>query len=141
LLLNLELKKYTTTQEVTTRTVEFPSIEATDVLTEVLRIGAQALLTRAIETKSDDGLVTWSSFDDELAEGKDFPIVRQMTRTELISHRADGQIQRMGGSGRGERHRQSVLTNVLSDTEKYAQMPPGENDCKLGAMGKSAFRD
>lgn len=41
------------------------------------------LLVYLLEPQSDDGLVTWNFLDDELAEGKDFPIVRLMTRTDL----------------------------------------------------------
>ena len=38
-------------QEVTTTTVEFPSTESTDVLTEILREGAQTLLVHAVEAE------------------------------------------------------------------------------------------
>ena len=38
-------------QEVSTTTVSFPSTASKDVLTEVLRQGAQAMLTTAIEAE------------------------------------------------------------------------------------------
>ena len=38
-------------QEVTTTTVQFPSMESKDVLTEILRDGAQALLVQAVEAE------------------------------------------------------------------------------------------
>jgi putative transposase len=44
-------KEYATMQEVTTKAVSFPSAQAKDVLTEILREGAQTLLVEAIEAE------------------------------------------------------------------------------------------
>jgi len=46
-----QLKEYATMQEVTTTTVDFPSTAATDVLTGILREGAQTLLVQAVEAE------------------------------------------------------------------------------------------
>ena len=46
-----EPKEYATLQEVTTTTFPFPSSEAKDVLTEILREGAQTLLVQAIHAE------------------------------------------------------------------------------------------
>jgi hypothetical protein len=48
---------YATMQEVTATTVEFSSTEAKDVLTEILRDGAQSLLVQAVETEDSDGSI------------------------------------------------------------------------------------
>jgi len=48
---------YATLQEVTATTVEFSSTEAKDVLTEILRDGAQSLLVQAVETEDSDGSI------------------------------------------------------------------------------------
>ncbi len=52
-------------QEVTTKTVEFPSTEATDVLTEILREGAQTLLVQAIEAEVAEWIDGHASLKDE----------------------------------------------------------------------------
>ena len=52
-------------QEVTTKTVEFPSTEATDVLTEVLREGAQTLLTQAVEAEVAEWIDRHAHLKDE----------------------------------------------------------------------------
>ena len=52
-------------QEVTTRTVEFPSAEATDVLTEILREGAQTLLVQAVEAEVAEWIDRHASLKDE----------------------------------------------------------------------------
>jgi len=52
-------------QEVTTKTVEFPSTEATDVLTEILREGAQTLLVQAVEAEVAEWIDRHASLKDE----------------------------------------------------------------------------
>jgi hypothetical protein len=41
------------------------------------------LLVYLLEPQSEDGLVTWNFFDDVLAEGKDFPVVRLVREEKL----------------------------------------------------------
>jgi len=65
LVLNYQLKEYATMQEVTTKTVEFPSTEATDVLTEILREGAQTLLVQAVEAEVAEWIDRHASLKDE----------------------------------------------------------------------------
>lgn len=52
-------------QEVTTTTVEFPSAETTDVLTEILREGAQTLLTQAVEAEVAEWIERHAHLKDE----------------------------------------------------------------------------
>ena len=52
-------------QEVTTKPVEFPSTEATDVLTEILREGAQTLLVQAVEAEVTEWIDRHSHLKDE----------------------------------------------------------------------------
>jgi putative transposase len=52
-------------QEVTTRTVDFPSTEAKDVLTEILRGGAQRLLVQAIEAEVAQWIEEHAHLKDE----------------------------------------------------------------------------
>lgn len=52
-------------QEVTTTSVSFPSTEAKDVLTEILREGAQTLLVQAIEAEVADWIDRHAHFTDE----------------------------------------------------------------------------
>ena len=52
-------------QEVTTRTVEFPSTKATDVLTEILREGAQTLLVQAVEAEVAQWIERHAHLKDE----------------------------------------------------------------------------
>ncbi len=52
-------------QEVTTTTVEFPSTEANDVLTAILREGAQTLLAQAIETEVAQWIDGHAHLNDE----------------------------------------------------------------------------
>ena len=49
---------------------------------------AQPLGTLAVyllEPRSDDGLLTWNFFDDALAPGRDFPVLRIMNRAQLAT--------------------------------------------------------
>ncbi len=46
---NLIPKEYATMAESTTQSLEFPGSTTKDVMTEILRKGAQQMLTRAIE--------------------------------------------------------------------------------------------
>ena len=52
-------------QEVITKTVEFPSAEATDVLTEILREGAQTLLVQAVEAEVGEWIDRHAHLKDE----------------------------------------------------------------------------
>ena len=52
-------------QEVTTTSVEFPPTEATDVLTEILREGAQTLLVQAVEAEVADWIDRHAHWKDE----------------------------------------------------------------------------
>lgn len=52
-------------QEVTTTTVEFPSAETTDVLTEILREGAQTLLAQAVEAEVAEWIERHAHLKDE----------------------------------------------------------------------------
>ncbi len=54
-------------QKVTTPTIEFPSAEATDVLTEILREGAQTLLVQAVEAE----VAEWIDQHAHLKDDKD----------------------------------------------------------------------
>jgi putative transposase len=70
LLLNHQLKEYATMQEVTTTAVEFPSTtaattETTNVLTEILREGAQSLLARAVEAEVAEWIERHAHLKDE----------------------------------------------------------------------------
>lgn len=67
-------------QEVTTRTVDFPSSEAKDVLTEILRGGAQTLLVQAIEAE----VAQWI---EEHAHLKDEKGHRQVVRNGRLPRR------------------------------------------------------
>jgi len=65
------LKEYATMQEVTTTAVSFPSTAAKDVLTEILREGAQTLLVQAIEAEVAD----WIDRHAHLTDGKGHRLV------------------------------------------------------------------
>lgn len=52
-------------QEVTTRTISLPSSEAKDVLTEILREGAQTLLVQAIDAEVADWIERHAQLTDE----------------------------------------------------------------------------
>ena len=56
-------------QEVTTRTVSFPSAEPKDVLTEILREGAQTLLVQAIEAEVTEWIERHADLTDEAGVG------------------------------------------------------------------------
>jgi hypothetical protein len=55
--------------------------------TVVVRTGQPLgdLVVYLLEPQAQDGLVTWNFFDEALAEGKDFPIVRLMQKTTLAT--------------------------------------------------------
>ncbi|MCH7729369.1 MAG: IS256 family transposase, partial [Planctomycetes bacterium] len=68
--MNLLLKKpkpkeYTTMQEANTTTLDFPSTESKDVLTEILHKGAQALLVQAIEGEVTDWIEHHADLKDQ----------------------------------------------------------------------------
>jgi putative transposase len=58
-------KEYATMREVTTTTVSFPSCQSKDVLTEILREGAQTLLVQAIESE----VAEWIDAHAHLTDG------------------------------------------------------------------------
>jgi len=58
-------KEYATMQESTTTTLDFPSTESKDVLTEILREGAQVLLAEAVEAEVADWIDAHDHLQDE----------------------------------------------------------------------------
>ena len=58
-------KEYATLQEANTTTLDFPSTESKDVLTEILREGAQTLLVQAIEEEVADWIERHADLKDE----------------------------------------------------------------------------
>ena len=114
-------------QEVTKKTLDFPSTEAKDVLTEILREGAQSLLVEAVEAEVAEWIETHAHLKD--ADGR-----RQVVRNGRLPRRkittGVGQVEieqprvhdRRGNEA--ERFSSKILPPYLRKTKSIEELIP-----------------
>ena len=114
-------------QEVTKKTLDFPSTEAKDVLTEILRDGAQTLLIEAVEAEVAEWIESHAHLKD--AAGR-----RQVVRNGRLPRRrittGVGQVEieqprvhdRRGAAG--ERFSSKILPPYLRKTKSIEELIP-----------------
>ena len=115
-------------QEVTTTTVQFPSMESKDVLTEILRDGAQALLVQAVEAE----VAEWIDRHADLTDGNGH---RQVVRNGHLPKRkittGVGQVEieqprvhDRRGAEAGEKFTSKILPPYLRKTKSIEELIP-----------------
>ena len=115
-------------QETTTATLDFPSTESKDVLTEILREGAQTLLVQAVEAEVADWIDSHAHLQDENGH-------RQVVRNGRLPKRKittgvgsveieQPRVNDRRGADQAERFHSKILPPYLRKTKSIEELLP-----------------